>query len=553
MTEFIFFIDEDTGRHQKLQRPGFHLPFAHAGILIIRFPLIMLGHELALDALERIGDMLVGRGASRAVVHKDLFIRAQDAEDIVVVDDGLRPAEEKIAAVVEGHMKDGKKIPLQDILKIDQEVPAAHQIQPAEGRILEHIVLGKDDHLADVVVDRVAVSFFGEKAGETRDRDILENTVPVDAASRDGDGITVEIRRKYLDITAQSQLLHSLSKEDRYRIGLLTCGTARHPDPDLVGRAVALEQVLDDTLLEDVKIVRIAEEAGDPDQDLLGQEPDLLGIIGHVIDIFPQVPVMGDHDPPLDPAKHRRLLVIRIVDIRDFFKERKHLAHQVAVRELQTVSRVRDRPGDMGHLTGDTVGVENEVGEACRDGAPGHAVKLGALRRLCDDQPVALLDLPDPVGPVGTRARQDDRDRAVFIGLCQRTEKDIDGMVYVLVVVLAQMQLIRLDLHIVLGGQHIHRIFADMHPLLCLQDRHGRIFSQNIRQQTPVVRRQVLDDHKRHPRIRREEGQELLQSLQSSCRRPDPDHTAGFFILHTLSVCHSGSLFSFCICPVSAG
>ena len=348
--------------------------------------------------------MLVGRRASRAVVDKDLLVGAQDPEDVIVINDRLRPAQEEIAAVVEGHVEDGKEIPLQDILEIDQEISAADQVQPAEGRILKDIVLGEDDHLADVVIDHIAVALFGKETAQPRDRDILQNAVAVDAARRHVDGIAVQVRREDLDIPAQSQLIHGLREEDGDRIGLLTCGTAGHPDPDLVRCPVAPEQVLDDPLLENVKIIRVAEEGGDSDQDLLGQQPDLLRIVVHVVDIFLQVAVVGDHDPSLDPAQDGRLLVIGIVYVCDFLQYAEDLGHEVPVRELQAPARVRDRPGDMGHLAGDAVRVQDQVREAGRDRAPGHAVKLGALRRLDDDQAVPVLDRPDPVCPVRSRS-----------------------------------------------------------------------------------------------------------------------------------------------------
>ena len=310
MAEFVFVIDQHTGGHQELQRARVDLTRGKTGIRLVGFSLVMLGHQLALDSLQRVCDVLMRRRAPRAVVDKNLFIGADHAKDIVVVDDRFRAPQKQISAVVESHMEDRKQIALQDILEIDQQIPAADHIKSAKGGILEDIVLGKDDHLADLMVDRVAVALFCKEAGETADRHILLNTVSVYAAASNRYGIPVQICGKDLDIAAKPQFLHGLRKKDRDGVSLLTCGTPCHPDADLVGRPVAAQQVLDHALFEDLEIIRIAEKARDADQDFLGEQTHFFRIAGHVIHVLPQIPVMRDHDPALDAAQNRRLLVV---------------------------------------------------------------------------------------------------------------------------------------------------------------------------------------------------------------------------------------------------
>ena len=363
--------------------------------------------------------MLVGRCAPRTVVYENPLTGTEYMEDVIVIDDGLRPAQEEVASVIEGHVEDREQVSLQYILKIDQQIPAADQVQSAEGRILEDIVLGEHDHLADIVIDNIAVGLFGKEPAQAGDRDVLQNTVSVDASSGNPDGIPVQIRREYFHIPAQTHLVHGFREENSDRVGFLTCGTACHPDADLVGCPVAGQQILDDPLLEHFKIIRVAEEGGDANQDLFGQKAHFLRVIGHIIDIFLQIAVVRDDDPSLDPPQHRGLLVVGIVDVGNFFQDEKHLGDQVAVRELQTLSGVRDRTGDVGHLTRYAVRIQDQVGEARRDRAPRHAVEFGALRSLDDDQSVAVLDRADSVRAVRARPREDDRHRPVLVGFGQ--------------------------------------------------------------------------------------------------------------------------------------
>ena len=301
---------------------------------------------------------------------------------------------------------------------------------------------------------------------------------------------------------------------------------------------MTLQEILDDPLLEHLKIILIAEKAGDADQDFLGQKPHLLRIIGHVVDILPEIAVVGDYDPALYAPQDSGLFIIRIVDVRDVFQDGKDLRHQVPVRQLQPLPRIRHGPRDMRHLPGDTVRVQDQVGKTGRDRTARHAVKLRALRGLHDDQTVSLLDRPDPVGSVRPCAGQNDRHRPVFIGLGQRAEKNIDRVIDMLVVILMQMQDTCLDLHVVLGRKHDDRILADIHPVLGLHDLHGSIFCQDVRQKAAVIRRQMLDHYESHSRIRGQKRQKLLKRLQSACRGSDSNHTARLLALFDLRSLH---------------
>ena len=109
---------------------------------------------------------------------------------------------------------------------------------------------------------------------------------------------------------------------------------------------------------------------------------------------------MRDDDPPLDAAEDGCLFVIGVVYLGHIAENRKDLDHQFPVRQLQPVAGIHHGRGNMTHLSRDTVRIEDKIHKPGRDGAPGHAVELGALRGLHDDQAVALLDRADAVCPV---------------------------------------------------------------------------------------------------------------------------------------------------------
>ena len=233
---------------------------------------------------------------------------------------------------------------------------------------------------------------------------------------------------------------------------------------------------------------------------------------------------MRDDDAPLDAPQDRRLLIIGIIDVGHVPKDREDLGHQVAVAELEPVAGVHHGRGDVAHLPRDAVRVEDEVHKSRGDGVARHPVELGALGGLHDDHAVLVLDRADPVRSVGARARQDHGHRPVLIGSRQRAEEYVDRMVDIPVVVLLEPQDVRYDFQIVFGRDHVDMVAPYTHAVLRFHHGHRRVLPEDVRQKALVVRRQVLDDDERHPRIFGKKSQELLQRLQSARGRADADH-----------------------------
>ena len=68
---------------------------------------------------------------------------------------------------------------------IDQQVAATDQVEFGKRRVFDHVLLGKDQHVADALVDAVgaAVRLRGEKARQPFRRDVGGNAGRVDAGA----------------------------------------------------------------------------------------------------------------------------------------------------------------------------------------------------------------------------------------------------------------------------------------------------------------------------------------------------------------------------------
>ena len=321
----------------------------------------------------------MGRSFAFEVVDEDFFICTKDAEHVIVIDDGFGTAEEEIAAVIQRHVENAEKIPLQHRLEIDQQISAADEVELSERRILEYVVLCKYNHLPQIMPDYIGIPLARKVAGQALHTHIFDNIVAVDSLAGGSDRIGIEICRKYLYISSLPQLLHDFHEEDGDRVGFLTGGAARDPYADLVALACIHDQSLNDSLFEHLKIISVTEETRDSDQYFLGQDPGFLGIILQVSHILPEIPIVSDHQSSLDPAQDRRLFIIGIICIRDILQNREYLREKILIRQLELARRVDQRCRDVGHLAGDCVRCLHDVDKSCGNRVAGHAVELCAL------------------------------------------------------------------------------------------------------------------------------------------------------------------------------
>ena len=68
-----------------------------------------------------------------------------------------------------------------------------------------------------------------------------------------------------------------------------------------------------------------------------------------------------------------------------------------------------------------------------------------------------------------------------------------------------------------LRRNEVNGVFLHGHAVLGLQNRHLRVFAEDVGHQALVVRSQMLDDHKAQAAAGGHEAKELLQRLQTAC------------------------------------
>ena len=91
----------------------------------------------------------------------------------------------------------------------------------------------------------------------------------------DSDRILVDIRGEDLQLHVPFRRRDFLENEHGEGICLLAGAAAGHPDPQRPVRRLPADEIGDHLLCEQLEGVRVAEEAGDVDQQILGEEREL--------------------------------------------------------------------------------------------------------------------------------------------------------------------------------------------------------------------------------------------------------------------------------------
>ena len=166
----------------------------------------------------------------------------------------------------------------------------------------------------------------------------------------------------------------------------------------------------------------------------------------------------------------------------------------------------------------------HDVGQPRVDGAPGHAVEFGRLRRLDEDHPGLLLDRPKAQRAVGAHPREDDADALVLPVVRQGAEEEIDrqaeppgGRR------IEQVQRPMEDGHVLVGGDHVDPVRFDLHAVPDLDDLHGGGALEELHHDPLVGRVEVLDDDEGHAASRGHVLQEELQRLETAGGGADAD------------------------------
>ena len=306
------------------------------------------------------------------------------------------------------------------------------EVEPGEGRVLDHVLLREDHHVAERLLHAVGAvgGILDEELGQPFRRHVGGDVGGVDAHARGVDRPPIDIGGEELHRDALLQRLEALLQQDGDRVRLFAGGAAGHPDAHHAPRRPAVEDVGDDLFFEGLEGVGVAKEAGDANQQVAQQR---VGLGRHLLQIAHVVGqrfnLMHRH-APLDAADHRALLVPREVVAgvgTQQHEDALHRAFGVLRRRRRHGVRAAEPPrGEIHEHRGHLGRRQHVVDQAGGDHAARHAVVLGRLRRLRHDHAAFALDRARAERAVAARAREHDANRALVLILRQGAEEEID-------------------------------------------------------------------------------------------------------------------------------
>ena len=167
----------------------------------------------------------------------------------------------------------------------------------------------EDDQVADLAGDPVAVLLSREEARQSFGGDIGRDAARVDAGAGELQCLRVDVGREDLDGERLAGGPHLLQQQEGDGVGLLARGAAGHPRPQRRALRLPLHQGHDHQPPQFLVGLRIAEEAGDPDQEVLRQPRGLLRLPAQQVKVGVERLGLGDAHAAADPAQDGATLV----------------------------------------------------------------------------------------------------------------------------------------------------------------------------------------------------------------------------------------------------
>ena len=297
-----------------------------------------------------------------------------------------------------------------------------------EGWILDQIVVGEQDELAQLASDPVAGGLAVEEARQPRFRDVTHLVVTVDSVARGRDRVLVEISGKNLHERLVEPRGGMFRKEHGDRIRLLARGAARDPDPHLILGRLRFEQLRNKLLFELREGLGVPEEMCHADEQLFHQRERLVGLLPHPQRVARQGRHPDDGHPPVNPAKQRRRLVGREIVAGPDLEQHQDVAQRARVVEVigrlaRSISpnRARYAPILAGiSCTGSTTSTR-PVAMAW----PGISLYSAWLGSCAIAKPPCSLMRLRPAEPLVPVPGQNHADRPRTVRLGKRTKKDV--------------------------------------------------------------------------------------------------------------------------------
>ena len=209
---------------------------------------------------------------------------------------------------------------------------------------------------------------------------------------------------KHEDFAAKIEFSGGIRQRNRYRVGLFTGGAGGAPDADFfVAAFFVLEDFRQYPFFENAKCFGVAKEFGDADQQVLVKGGQFLFVLGQRFEVFADREVVFERNAAGDPATDRGRLVLREINLIAAFQHSNDVVVFVGGKGEALLGGAGLGQRVEGELGDDFVHFDrgqDEVVGAGSDRVAGHAVELGGLRVLYDDQTAGVLDVANAAGAV---------------------------------------------------------------------------------------------------------------------------------------------------------
>src|SRR5262249_47106982 len=171
-----------------------------------------------------------------------------------------------------------------------------------------------------------------------------------------------------------------LQKGDGDRVRLLAGRAAEHPETQRPIVGALLDEFGKDFLLQDLEGIRIAEETGHADEDVLEKSLDLLLVVAQIADVSIHPLELLQHQPPCDAPSKGAWFVMAEVHAGHFAQQLQNLTETIAARRRRLGGRhpigldhfysgdIR-MTSDARELLGDSIRGEHEIYAPGGDGA----------------------------------------------------------------------------------------------------------------------------------------------------------------------------------------
>src|SRR5208282_4169312 len=168
---------------------------------------------------------------------------------------------------------------------------------------------------------------------------------------------------------------------------------------------------------------------------------------------------------------------------------------------------------------------EHEVHSPRHDRTPRHAVKLGLVWILRDDQPALFLDRLQPEAAVAAGSRENDADRAVAELFRQRAQEEVERQARAVTLPrFREAEGTALDREIGTRRNEIDVLALERHPVCCLLYLQRRMAGQQIDHHARMRRIEMLDQNEGHAGAGGEHGKQPPEGIEATRRSAEPNH-----------------------------